>query len=302
MNTTKQPPVATIAAKPKNDFVMLGGGQKEVSQEDLEFLTTTVRVNVECKTDEKEVTATVPIYEVPLLQARYRSLGGEARLVAQWLPAKMKYTRIIPLSLDMLRDEVTRLEGSYVVFLQNGGKKSLFKEIYGKNGDPIKGFYRCINLQSKAWKGLNNKIRDGHRLIDEDLVAISNLALPQETFERPERQIDISDATMEGDDAAPDTDGSEIADPMADLQTWLSEKNWDSEIIMDLCRLLGDGVAVTQVNVKDLPSLHGKRGQQTRLLADFKSFMAHAEKKAAQQATEAARVQSEKDAAGELTK
>ena len=77
--TEKPPSVSESLAKNKASLFMLGGGQKEISEDDLKARTMTFRVNIECKTDEKEVTATVPIYEHPLLSARYRSLGGEAR-------------------------------------------------------------------------------------------------------------------------------------------------------------------------------------------------------------------------------
>ena len=292
--TEKPPSVSESLAKNKASLFMLGGGQKEISEDDLKARTMTFRVNIECKTDEKEVTATVPIYEHPLLSARYRSLGGEARLTAQWLPSKSKFTRVVPLSLDMLRDEVTRLEGSYTVHMQNGGKKSLFKEVYGRDGDPIKGFYRVINLQVKAWNKLQEMIRNGHRLSDEDLQAISDLAKPVETFDAPMRETDFQDASIE-DSADQEDETPSIQDPMADLQAFLTDRNWETAIIMDLCKMMGDGEGANRVNVKDLPSLHGKRAEQTRLMADFRSFMAQAEKIAARSEVEASSKDAEKE-------
>jgi hypothetical protein len=280
----EKPAVAAVIPPKKESIFMIGGGQKEVTEEDLRQITFTIKVNVECKNDEREVTAVVPIYEHVLLSAIWSRIGGEARLVADWLPAAAKYPRMVKLSRDMLRDEVQRLEATYRTHLPNGTVRNYFKDIYGRDGDPIRGFYRVINQQVRAWHALSEKIRGGHRLMAEDLLAISNIAKPEATIEMPDEVQDFADVTVEDGGPkkpAPLMEGELEEDPLADLQEFLGGRQWDTETIMDLSKLLGDGDKVTQVKVNDLPSLHGKKAEQARLMSDYKAFLAHAEKKAA---------------------
>ena len=264
--------------KLKDDAIfMIGGGQKEVSADDLKHITFSVKVNVECKNDEREVTAVVPIYEHTLLQSMWSRIGGEARLVADWLPAQAKYPRVVKLSRDMLRDEIQRLESTYRVHLPNGTVKNYFKETFGRDGDPITGFYNVINKQVRAWHVLSEKVRKGHRMIAEDLVAISHIARPESGFASPDEVSNFEDVTIEG--AAPVRMEGEIeSDPLADIQNFLYDRNWTSEVVMDLCKLLGDGESPAKIKINDLPSLHGKKAEQARLMSDFKAFVARGEK------------------------
>lgn len=283
---TNHPPKVRQGEKPAApaapSIFMIGGGQKEVTEEDLKQITFTIKVNVECKHDEREVTAVVPIYEHVLLAAMWSRTGGEAKLVADWLPAAAKYPRLVKLSRDMLRDEVQRLEATYKTHLPNGTVKNHFKDIYGTDGDPIRGFYRIINQQVRAWHALSDRIRLGHRLLAEDLLAISNLARPASSLESPDLVSNFDDVTVESghEKQQPERMEGELDDdPLAALQDFLYSREHSSEVVMDLCKMLGDGDGKVKVN--DLPSLHGKRGEQSRLLADYKAFLAQAEKKAA---------------------
>jgi hypothetical protein len=266
-------------AKPKDtSFFLIGGGQKEVSEDDLKHITFSIKVNVECKNDEREVTAVVPIYEHTLLQSMWSRIGGEARLVSDWLPAAAKYPRMVKLSRDMLRDEIQRLESTYRTHLPNGTVKNYFKETFGRDGDPVTGFYKVINLQVRAWHALSEKVRRGHRLISEDLVAISNIARPESLIASPDEVSNFNDVTIE-EGAVPERLEGEIdEDPLADIQNFLYDRNWSSEVVMDLCKLLGDGESPAKIRINDLPSLHGKKADQSRLMTDFKAFVARSEK------------------------
>lgn len=262
--------------KPSSIF-MIGGGQKEVSDEDLRSITFSIKVNVDCKNDEREVTAVVPIYEHALLAQMWSRIGGEARLVSDWLPAAANYPRVVKLSRDMLRDEIQRLESTYRVHLPNGTAKNFFKEVFGRDGDPITGFYRVINLQVHAWHALTKKLRNGHRLISEDLVAISDLAKPVSQIASPDEVHDYTDITVES--GGERVEGIIEDDPLADIQNFLYGRDWSSEVVMDLCKRLGDGESPSKIKVNDLPSLHGKKADQSRLMSDFKMYLARDEKR-----------------------
>lgn len=280
MNAT-QAPIAP--PKPESTpFFMIGGGQKSVSDDDLKQLTFTIRCNVECKMDERELTACIPIYEHVLLNAIWKHHGGEAKLVADWLPAMARYPRVTKLSRDMLRDEVKRLGETYRVALPNGNTRNYFKDIYGRDGDPVRGFYKIINLQVRAWHELSAKIKNGHRLMSEDLQVISDLALPAELEISPDAVTNFEDVTVDQGIAAPieRMEGELEEDPLADLGDFLSQRGWNYEVIMDLTKLLGDGEAPTHAKVSQLVSLHGKKSEQARLVADYKAFFADQEKKA----------------------
>ena len=194
----------------------------------------------------------------------------------------------------MLRDEIRRLEETYKTHLPNGTVRSHFKDIYGRDGDPIAGFYRVINKQVRAWHELQAKIRNGHRLIAEDLLAISNIANPEAHIASPDEITDFSDVSIEEGGSHQVMEGEIDADPLADMMDFLSARNWSADVIMDLSKLLGDGENVTQVKVNSLPSLHGKRGEQLRLMTDFKAFIAHTEKKTAAEEKQKAATEAEK--------
>lgn len=271
--------IAELAKPTKpSSIYMVGGGQKEVSDEDLRAITFSIKVNVECKNDEREVTAVVPIYEHALLTQMWSRIGGEARLVSDWLPAAAKYPRVVKLSRDMLRDEIQRLESTYRVHLPNGTAKNFFKEVFGRDGDPITGFYKVINLQVRAWHALSEKVRNGHRMISEDLVAISNLAKPPSQIASPDEVFNYDDVTTEDGSRTP-VEGEIEEDPLADIQNFLYSREWSSEVVMDLCKRLGDGESPSKVKVNDLPSLHGKKAEQARLMSDFKAYLARDEKR-----------------------
>jgi hypothetical protein len=269
---------------------MIGGGQKEVTGDDLKKRTFTVKVNVECKTDEREVTAVVPIYEHVLLEARYKREGGEARLTSDWLPSAARYPRVVPLSIDNLRDEVKRLKATYRVHLQNGGVRNFFEDIYGRDGDPVKGFFDIVNKQVRAWRELEARVKQGYRMVAEDLVKISHLVHPDESDATIPEIEDLSDGLIDAEApamiAAPD-DEDTIIDPLSDLQAFMYKKGWDSEIIMDLCKAVGDGDRINQARVNQLPSLHNKKAERQKLMTDFRAWTTKAEKKATKQEQEA---------------
>jgi hypothetical protein len=276
----------SVEAPKKEGIFMIGGGQKVVTDDDLKQITFSIKVNVECKNDEREVTAVVPIYEHALLSLIWSRIGGEARIVADWLPAQAKYPRIVKLSRDMLRDEVQRLEATYRTHLPNGTVKNHFKDLYGRDGDPVRGFYKVINQQVRAWHELSDRVRGGYRIIAEDLLSISNLARPEGTIEAPDLVTNFDDVTIEDGEKKEEQfkmEGEIDEDPLADLQQFLYQRNWESDVVMDLCKILGDGDTGNKVKVNELPSLHGKKGEQTRLMNDYKAFIAHAERKVQQQ-------------------
>lgn len=263
------------------NFHMLGGGQKEVNHDDLLPRTLTIRVNVECKTDEREVTATVPLYEVPLLKLRYNSEGGSARVTADWLPNKMRFSRLVVLTNDMLRDEIKRLEGDYRIHQANGGVRSLFKDVYGRDGDPIRGFYAVIAKHVKAWKKIEARIvGGGAKLSDEDLNDLVGMATPRTEFDVVDAADDLRDRTLD----LPDIDDGSAKDilpedPMADLQEFLGRKGYDVDIIIELCKAIGDGKDVTSGLLMQMPSMHGKKGEARKLLADHRAWVVSVEKK-----------------------
>lgn len=280
-------------AKPKPAAIfMIGGGQKEVTQDDLKARTFSIRVNVECKTDEREVTAVVPIYEHILLEARYQPLGGEARITADWLPSQARYPRVVPLSMDNLRDEVKRLEATYRIHLPNGNVRSIFKEVYGRDGDPIRGFYRVLNDQVRAWRALERRVLAGHKMQADDMLKISHIGKPEANEIAPVAVSDFRDGLVDSDGTlaiqAPEVDGVIGEDPLADLMEHLGANGWDAEVIMDLCKALGDGDKVTQVRVNELPSIHGKKSQGTKLMADYRAWLKKAEAKVAADSARAA--------------
>ena len=283
---------ATPAKTKPQPIFMIGGGQKEVTQDDLKHRTFTIRVNVECKTDEREVTAVVPIYEHVLLEARYMPLGGEARITADWLPSQARYPRVVPLSMDNLRDEVKRLEATYRIHLPNGNVRSLFKEVFGRDGDPIRGFYRVLNEQVRAWRALERRVLAGHKLQADDMLKISHIAKPEASEIAPAEVSDFSDGLVDSDGTlpikGPDEEGVIGDDPLADLMEHLGAQGWDAEVIMDLCKALGDGDKVTQVRVNELPSIHGKKALGTKLMADYRVWLKKAEEKAKAETARAA--------------
>jgi hypothetical protein len=267
---------APVSRRGSADLFMIGGGQKEIEAGDLVNRTFSVKVNVECKTDDREVTACVPLYEVPLLQKRYSKVGGEARVTAEWLPAKAKHPRVIPLSLDNLRDEITRLRTEYRSAKADGKNSYLFDEIYGQEGNPIRGFYAVINKQVKAWRELEKRVIGGERMMAEDLQAIVNIATPKVDFEAPDQIDNLVEAAV-GDDSAPVIDGppeeDQVIDPLADLQDMLTEKGVDTDVVMEVCKLVGDNQKLTMGTLDTIPSLHGKKSEIREVLAHCKAWV-----------------------------
>jgi hypothetical protein len=277
MSTPVAPPIRPPAPQP---IFMIGGGNKEVTESDLAPITFTVRVNIDCKNDEREVTAVVPLYEHPLLMRMWRRTGGDAKITADWLPSAAKYPRVCKLSRDNLRDEIKRLSETYKVHNPNGSVTNFFEKVYGLAGDPVRGFYRVINEQVRAWHKLQDRIRSGHKMLPEDLLEIANIAEPEAATISPDTTNDFSDVTIDdGKLAEPPVEGTFADDPLDDLRTFLFEREWDPSIVMDLLKMLGDGEKVSPVKVNTLPSLHGKKSEQARLVADYRAFLAAGEKK-----------------------
>lgn len=253
-------------------IAMIGGGQPAVTQADLTPRTFTIRVNVDCKTEDKEGTAVVPIFEARLLRMKHMHHGGDATVTSMWLPDKMKYPRKVPLSTDNLRDIIGRLQSVYVIHQPNGSKRVLFSELFGPGMAGIRRFYDVIRDQAKAWRKLEQRIAGGHKATSEDFEAIAALA----DHMTPEIEPDIESDAMAPAATVPGLpDELDIVDPMADLQEFFAEKGVDTEVIMDVCKVIGDGETITGVMLQGLPSLAGKRSRAYEILKVWKAFQEH---------------------------
>jgi len=272
------------------NFFMIGGGQKEVSARDLSAHTRTIRVNVNVKTDDRELTAAVPLYEVVMLQWMYMPIGGSVEVSTQWLPPRAKYPRVCVLSLDMIRTEIKRLSENYVRHSASG-KQNGFEQVFGKDGNAIAAFFKLLDRQHKAWAKLEDKAASdpNWRMSQEDIQDIVDLAKPESSELEPMKLEDFTDRMIMGDaqtagtgkvksEEAPGVE--EFAnDPAADLQEFLGKQGYDTAVIMDITRLVSGREKITKNLLSTLPSLHGKRSEINQLMRHFNQWLKEVESK-----------------------
>lgn len=290
------------AAKKTAISPMIGGGQAELSQRDLDPISFTIKIQCQAQTDDRSSDPCLPAYEVPLMRRRYRREGGDLHVMLAWLPARMNYSRVFQLNRDMIRVEAMRLDGSYRLQLQNGGAHKFFTEVYGFNGNAIKRFHEVITAQAKFWQQLDARMRQGYKLTLDDLNALIDIAEPPaaEIEEIEMQSVGLDPVDGQGD-AQPDEDGTIAmvggeAESIEDqrnnsLVQFLTGKGYElSEITAVL-------VAVEQnpgkeLKAKDISSqdkgLVGKKTRLYQLLNDWKTFTRLWEQKAAKLEAEAA--------------
>lgn len=287
--TRSQPTKAAI--DPKAVMPMLGGGQAALDPGDMVPITFTVRMNVECVTDDRTSSAVIPAYEVPLMRRIYRILGGEAHLVLNWLPAKMNYSRVCPLNKDNLRVESRRLDSTYRIPLANGNSKKFFEDVYGVGGNAIKRFHEVITAQGRFWNKLEERMREGYKLTLDDLESLVAIANPPETQVEEIEPLEFSTkAVQEGDEKVTESGGLDIIgddgrDPMIDaMQAFLFKKGFSLEDVTAVT------VAMEQNPGKMLKGpdisaqgkhLVGKKHAIYPLLNEYKAFLSEWEQKEA---------------------
>jgi hypothetical protein len=257
-------------AKPaKGEFIMVGGGQPTISQADLKPKIKGIRVQATFRHDERELTDDRPIYEIPLMDAFWRLTGGEVVINAMWLPPRMMYSRLFDMSEYVLRTEAVRLDTTYRVPSPNGAGRNMFKEIYGREGDAIDGFYRVVAKQARAWNELMEKMRREGRvngaIAQDELQAICNIALPEQKFVHAEGIEMISDIALPEDPVARELEEMGISDRHASLRRYLSGCGFEAEVYMEFLTAIGDGERVTPAMLGSMRSLTGKTSEQKKL-------------------------------------
>lgn len=260
-------------SKNPKDFFMIGGGQKEVSADDLATKIMGIRVHCTFKNEEREVDDTRPIYEIPLMDAMWRKTGGEAIITPVWLPARMKHSRLFPMSEDILRTEAKRLDMTYRLPLPNGQFVRYFNEIYGKDGDPVDGFYRVVAKQGKMWNDIRDKLakevdsgRPRRDISLDELMDIYNIAIPKAKFATAQGIDMVSDIELPDDGIQMAGGAESISDPLAGLRRHLTADDFGMEVVMELLTAMGSGNPPDVQMIGALSSLNGRKGDQKRLL------------------------------------
>lgn len=239
-----------------------GGGEAIVTLTDAQTATYAIMVNVEMKSEDRELTVPRPLYEYPLLKRLYQARGGSAKIDPMWLVRKNGDDAIdhhIPLSRSTLRAEAARLAREFRMPMQSGGYKSFFKDVYGEGTTST--FYKAVSDLARGYAELKKKaIAEKRQISVEEWEALARAVEPQ----MPDFDV-VDNMNLEGiempktqaEAAEPLPEGEEIADPLADIQNGLIDKGFSAEIALAIVTQHGNG-RVTPQTLNTIPELSSK--------------------------------------------
>ena len=248
-----------------------GGGDPVLSLNDTQQVTFAVMVNIEMRSEDRELTVPRPLYEYPLLKRLYKSLGGSAKIDPMWLISKngaeaKSAPRHVELSRDMLRTESARLMREFRRPLQQGGWHSFYKDIYGEGNA---GFYAAVGKLAKGYIALKQQAVAQKRLIQqEEWEALANSVEP--------KSADIDTIDMLEIDKIPTSDEEgmvtgDVVDPIADIQDGLVNKGWDPEIALAVVTQHAAGRCDAS-SLGNIPQISHKVAEIKRLFDDYREL------------------------------
>lgn len=259
-----------------------GGGESVVTETDSQNVTYAIMVNIEMKSEDRELCVPRPLYEYPLLKRLYKTRGGIAKIDPLWLVRKNGEDAIehhVPLSRATLRAESARLAREFRLPMQSGGWYSIFEEVYGKGTTST--FYKSVSDLARGYADARKKALAEKRSMSieewEDLAKIVEPQLPD---------FDVVDSMKLDGVEMPQTSTSlaeeapDIEDPLADLQDGLIAKGWSAEVALAVVTQHGAG-KVSQQSINTISEMNAKPTTVQRLYDDYRELIksALAEKK-----------------------
>lgn len=248
-----------------------GDGLNATTIIDTQNVSFTTRVNVSMKSEDREVDAAVPVYEIPLLKRRYRQTGGSLTISNDWLYSRETgveaYPRVVPLSRYTLRKEFERLASTYVIASQNGGKMSFYEQVYGKGAQK---FYDKVTECARYWVRLVAKMKSEgrHKPTLEEIEALAAICEPEDGNVE---EVKISEIELPDNAVQPEA-VVDINDPTIALSSFLAEKDISPEIISAVCDLYAGNDKVTPSQITQIEAVRGKPKLAAEIVDAIRAF------------------------------
>ena len=245
------------------------GNQKEGADRPI---TVAICCNCEFRMDDREMMASIPIYEIPLALARYSFGGGFVKPVAYWPGGN---ARGVPLSRNQMHEEMMRLSRAYVIPSQSSPIR-FFDKIYGVGSDMR--FYKVHNDMLKAWRAMEARVaKEGRKLRDDDIEPIILMSRPQVIEVEPEFfDGGIPSVNPKAEtEILPPVDPDEITDhdPITRLVAGLNAMGNDPNMVLEVAAIVGAGRQLTKDSIAPLFSAGGQlKGAMPKMLADLETL------------------------------
>lgn len=251
-----------------------GGGEAVITATDSQTVSYAIMVNVEMKSEDRELTVPRPLYEYPLLKRLYQSRGGMARIDPLWLIRKNgsdAVDRHVPITRATLRAEAARLQREFRLPMQSGGWRSIFKEIYGEGTTST--FYKAVSDLVRGYKLMKAKaIAESRQISVEEWEALARSVEPQTP------DMDIVDSMKLDAIEAPaglslpgEEPVGDVEDPLADLQDALISKGWSADIALAVVTQHASN-RITAQSLNSIPEVGSKPAMIQKLLDDYRQL------------------------------